>query len=161
VGSVRVALQERQLHVDAGLVDAEPEETLRRLRAGVETSYVWTIGLYVRRPIWWDGLKDERRYQVSVSYRPETHDYRVERRLDGRLLGTQSMRAAEAAAQALTTLSALPCFVMGDHLFGKPLVVKVGCTTDVSVTLGVVPRTRTAAQGLSSVFFWNGPPERP
>ena len=66
-------------------------------------------------------------------------DYTVERRLDGRLLETVVLPGREEAERALSTLPGLPCFTMGPHLVGKPLVVRVRCLYGTEVTLGFVP----------------------
>ena len=74
----------RDVHVDARLSPALPEDVLQRLASGLSTTVTWELRLFVFRNLWFDGLKDERRYAVTATYRPDTSDYAVERRLDAR-----------------------------------------------------------------------------
>ena len=148
----------RELRVSARLAPELPPELARRLASGLPSSVVWRIGLYARRPVWWDGKKSERRYEVTATYRPDSDDISVERRLDGRLLDTEVLPTRAAAAHALSRVAALPCFTMGRHLDGKRLVVKVACRYGTSVSLGVVPTDAETESKRSSVFVWR---ERP
>lgn len=147
----------RELRVTAALTPL-PAALLARLASGLPTTAVWRIGLWVSRPVWWDGKKDERRYAVTATYRPVSGDYAVERRLDDKLLDSQVVRSRREAEEALTAVAALPCFLMGKHLLGKPLVVKVRCATGTGLSLGLVPRTLESPWRSSAVFEWKGEP---
>ncbi|MEO6326429.1 MAG: DUF4390 domain-containing protein, partial [Thermoanaerobaculia bacterium] len=115
----------RELRVTAHLEPGLPPEIRARLSSGLATTTVWSIGLFVFRNLWFDGKKDERLYQVTATYRPASGDYILERRMDGRLLESQVLPTKDEAERALSKVSALPCFLMGGHLTGKKLVVKV------------------------------------
>ena len=142
------------LHVDAHLSPALPENTLQRLASGLPTTVVWEMRLFLFRNLWFDGLKDERRYAVTATYRPVTSDYAVERRLDARLLDTRVVPTRDEAAVALATLPGLPSFMMGDHLLGKKLLVRVRCLYGSGVALGVVPTSAETAWVRSGIFEW-------
>jgi hypothetical protein len=113
----------------------------------------WEVRLFVSRRKWWDGLEDERRYEVTASYRPMRGDYALERRLDGRLLETVVVPGRDEAIQALGALPGLPCFTIGSHLTGKPLVVRVRCVYGTVMVLGFVPARSTTGWRRSPVFF--------
>ena len=144
----------RELHVDARLSPALPEDVLQRLASGLPTTVTWELRLYGFRNLWFDGLKDERRYAVTATYRPVTSDYAVERRLDARLLDTKVVPTRDEAAAALARVPALPSFTMGDHLVGKKLVVRVRCLYGSGVALGVVPTSAETAWVRSGIFEW-------
>lgn len=146
----------RDLKVTANLAPALPAEVESRLQSGLPTTTVWRAALYVSRPLWFDGKKDERRYEVTATYRPASADYSVEKKLDGRLLETRVVTARDEARRALAELSGVPCFRMGDHLVGKPLVVRVRCAYAPGVALGVIPTTFETGWTTSSVFTWDG-----
>jgi len=144
----------RDLHVRARLSPALPEDVLQRVASGLPTTVVWELRLFVFRNLWFDGLKDERRYSVTATYRPVTSDYAVERRLDARLLDTKVVPTRDEAAAALADVPGLPSFLMGDHLLGKRLVVRVRCLYGSGVALGVVPTSAETAWARSGIFEW-------
>ena len=144
----------RDLHVEAKLAPGLPEQARQRLASGLPTTVSWTIRLLVFRNIWWDTVKDERRYAVTATYRPDTSDYLVERRLDARLLDTQVLPSRDEAAAALTRVPGIPVFTMGDHLLGKRLVVRLRCRYGSGVALGVVPTNDETDWARSGIFEW-------
>lgn len=156
--TARVALSfsGRELRVDASLVDGLPRSVADRLGSGLATATAWQVRLYVSRALWFDGLKDERRYEVAATFRPVSSDYAVEQRLDGRLLETRVVSERDEAARALARVPSLPSFMMGEHLEKKSLVVRVRCAYASGVSLGVVPTTETTPWAASAVFVWNG-----
>ena len=139
IPEVTTSLAGRELRVAARLSPGLPSDVRKRLASGLPTTVAWEVRLFVSRDSWWDGLKDERRYETTATYRPVPGDYAVEHRLDGRLLETVVLPAREEAESALVALPALPSFVMGAHLVGKPLVVRVRCLYGTEMALGVVP----------------------
>lgn len=143
-----------ELHVDAKLEPGLPEDVRQRLASGLATTVTWTIRLFLFRNLWWDALKDERLYAVTATYRPDTSDYLVERRLDTRLLDTKVVPTRDEAAQALGKVPGLPVFTMGDHLLGKRLVVRLRCRYGSSVALGVVPTSDETDWARSGIFEW-------
>jgi len=144
----------RDLRVEAALSPGLPEEVRQRLGSGLATTVSWQIRLFVFRNLWWDALKDERGYAVTATYRPDTSDYLVERRLDARLLDTRILPTKEEAAAALTRVPGLPVFTMGDHLIGKKLVVRLRCRYGDGLALGVVPTSNETDWTRSGVFEW-------
>jgi len=157
IPGVSTFIDRREVHVKAVLAPALPKDVEQRLASGLSTTTMWRIRLLVFRNLWFDGLKDERRYEVTATYRPVTGDYSVERRLDGRLLDTRVASTREEAAAALSGVPSLPCFTLGDHLLGKSLVVRVKCAYGIGVSLGVVPTTTETGWARSGIFDW---PER-
>ena len=142
------------LHVDAHLSPALPENVLQRLASGLPTTVTWELRLFSFRNLWFDGLKDERRYAVTATYRPVTSDYAVERRLDARLLDTKVVPTRDEAAGALAKVPGLAIFTMGDHLLGKKLLVRARCLYGSGVALGVVPTSAETAWVRSGIFEW-------
>jgi Domain of unknown function (DUF4390) len=144
----------RDLHVDTRLAPALPEDVLQRLASGLPTTVTWQLRLFSFRNLWFDGLKDERRYAVTATYRPVTSDYAVERRIDARLLDTKVVPTRGEAAAALAKVPGLPFFTMGDHLLGQKLLVRVRCLYGSGVALGVVPTSAETAWVRSGIFEW-------
>ena len=158
IPGVSTSVERREVHVSARLRPGLPADVEQRLASGLPTTTVWRIRLFVFRNLWFfDGLKDERRYAVTATYRPETGDYRVERRLDEKLLDTRVAATREDAEGALSEVPALPCFILGDHLLGKRLVVRVSCSYRSGVALGLLPTTVETDWTRSGIFDW---PER-
>jgi hypothetical protein len=144
----------RELHVEAKLSPGLPEAVGLRLASGLATTVSWRIRLFVFRNLWWDALKDERHYAVTATFRPDTSDYVVERRLDERLLDTQILPSKDEAASVLARVPGLPVFTLGDHLLGKKLVVRLRCRYGIGVALGVVPTSDETDWVRSGIFEW-------
>lgn len=151
-----VSFSGRQLNVNASLHPGLPAETVERLASGLATTATWDVHLLIDRGIWPDGVKDDRRYQVTATYRPVTSDWTVERRLDGKLLEARTVPSRAEALEALERLHGLPSFVMGPHLVGKVLFVRVRCTYGTGVSFGVVPTSTATAWESSERFTWKG-----
>jgi hypothetical protein len=143
-----------ELHVAAALAPGLPSSVRQRLTSGLATTVSWQIRLFAFRNLWWDALKDERLYAVTATYRPDTSDYLVERRLDARLLDTQVLPTADEAAAALSKVPGLPVFTLGDHLLGKKLVVRLRCRYGNGFALGVVPTSDETDWARSGIFEW-------
>ena len=157
VGPVSVSLAGRQLGVVTSLRPGLAPEVVQRLSSGLPTTTSWEIRLYVDRgPLWPDGFKDGRRYDVTATYRPLTSDYSVERRLDGKLLEARAVPGRAAAEEALEAVRGLASFLMGPHLLDKTLYVKVRCTYGTGVALGVVPTRSATGWTRSEAFTWTG-----
>jgi hypothetical protein len=161
IPQVETSLAGRDVRVSARLSPGLPPDTLKRLASGLPTTVSWELRLFVSRDKWWDGLRDERQYSVTATYRPVSGDFTVERRLDERLLETIVLPGREEAERALATLPGLPCFTMGPHLVDKPLVVRVRCLYGTEVTLGFIPTRAMTSWRRSPVFFWKEGGEAP
>ncbi len=147
-------LNGRELHVEARLSPGLPRDVEERLSSGLPTTVLWRVRLFVFRDLWWDSLKDERRYEVTATFRPVAGDFLVEKRLDDRLMGSQVVPTRGEALKALSEVPGLPLFLMGPHLEGKRLVVRVKCLYARSVALGVVPTTVETGWVRSGGFYW-------
>ena len=156
IPQVETSLNGRDVRVTAQLSPGLPPDALKRLASGLPTTVAWEMRLFVSRNKWWDGLRDERRYSITATYRPMSGDTTVERRLDGRLLETVVLPGREEAERVLATLPGLPAFTMGPQLVGKPLVVRVRCLHGTELTLGFVPTRAMTDWRRSPVFFWKG-----
>lgn len=143
-----------ELHVSAKLSPGLPRDVEERLVSGLATTVLWRIRLFAFRNLWWDGLKDERRYEVTATFRPVSGDFLVERRLDGRHLGSKVVASKADTLAALSEVPGLPLFIMGSHLEGKQLVVRVKCAYARGMALGVVPTTVETDWVRSGVFDW-------
>lgn len=161
VPQVGTSLSGRDVRVSASLSPGLPAEARKRLEAGLPTTVAWEIRLCVSRDGWFDGLRDERQYAVTATYRPVSGDSTVERRLDGRLLETVVLPGREEAEKSLATIAGLPSFTLGAELAGKPLVVKVRCLYGTEVSLGFVPTRSRTAWRTSSVFSFKEGGEAP
>jgi len=161
IPEVVATLAGRDVTVSARLEPGLPADVVKRLASGLPTTVTWELRLFVSRNKWWDGLRDEREYGVTATYRPVSGDTAVERRLDGRLLETIVLPGRDEAEKVLSTLPGLPSFTMGPHLAGKPLVVRVRCLYGTEVTLGFVPTRAMTSWRRSPVFFWKEGGEAP
>lgn len=161
IPQVETSLSGRDVRVSTHLAPGLPPDAAKRLASGLPTTVVWEVRLFVSRNKWFDGLRDERQYSVTATYRPVSGDFTVERRLDERLLETIVLPGREEAERALTTLPGLPCFTMGPNLVDKPLVVRVRCIHGTEVTLGFIPTRATTDWRRSPVFFWKEGGETP
>lgn len=155
---VSVSLSGRDVTVSAQLSPGLPGEVRRRLSSGLATTATWEVRLFVSRRGWWDGLRDERLFEVSATYRPVSGDYAVERRMDGRLLSTDVVPTREEAERALSSLPGLPCFRLGPALAGRPLAVKARCVHGSAMRLGLFP-VRVATRWRRSPPFVFAEPE--
>jgi hypothetical protein len=152
---VSTRLAGHELHVSAKLSPGLPRDVEERLGSGLPTAVLWRVRLFVFHNLWlFDSLKDERRYEVTATYRPVSGDWLVERRVDDRLLGTRVTAAKAEALRALSEVPDLPLFIMGSHLEGRRLVVRVKCAYARGVALGVVPTTVETDWVRSGIFGW-------
>ncbi len=149
-----------ELHVAAKLSPGLPRDVLERLSSGLPTTVLFRVRLFAFRNLWWDGLKEERRYEVTATFRPVQGDFLVERRLDDRLLGSQVVPTRAEALKLLSEVPGLPLFLMGSHLEGKRLVVRVKCAYARGMALGVVPTTVETDWVRSGIFDWPPPDAR-
>lgn len=156
VSGVAIAFAGRELRVDARLDPGLPPDVSERAASGLPTTTVWEIRLCRDREVVWDGVKDERRYEVTASYRPVSSDWVVERRLDGKLLETRTVAALADATAALSSVRELPVFIMGRHLIGQRLYVKVRGTYGSELVLGILPSSRATGWSRSERFTWSG-----
>lgn len=154
IPQVETVVSGREVRVETRLAPGLPPEVRARLASGLPTTVTWEVRLSVSRRKWWDGLEDERRYDVTATYRPMRDDYALERRLDGRLLETVVVAGREEAERALGALPGLPCFTLGSHLAGRPLVVRVRCVYGTGMALGFVPTRSMTGWRRSPVFSW-------
>lgn len=159
VSGVSLTFAGRELRVEARLAPGLPEEVRQRCGSGLPTTAVWEVRLYGHREVWWDGLKDERVHEVTAAYRPVSSDWVVERRLDGKLLETRTVPTLDEAVAALSAVKDLPVFIMGNHLVGKTLQIRVRCTYGDRLVLGVIPGRVSTPWERSELFGWAG--ERP
>jgi hypothetical protein len=71
IPDVLVVWKGRDLHVETWLAPGLPKEVEQRLSSGLPTTVTWRLRLFVFHNLWlWDSLKDERRYEVTATYRP-------------------------------------------------------------------------------------------
>lgn len=161
VANVSTSFSGRDVLVSARLAPGLPTDVRKRLESGLPTTVRWTIGLFVERGLWPDGKKDERRYDVTATYRPVSSDYTVETRLDGKLLETHVVPTPAEAALSLSDVVALPCFTMGGHVRGKRLFVKLRSSYASGVSLGVVPTSVGTDWARSEPFIWTSGDEAP
>lgn len=154
VAGVTTSFVGRELHVAATLAPSLPPEVSKRLASGLPTTTTWRLRLVLFRPLWFNSFKDERLYEVTATYRPVTDDYSLERRLDEKLLDTRVVPTREEAAAALARVPPLPAFIMGSHLLGKSLAVKVRCVYGNGFALGIIPTTVGTGWARSAVFEW-------
>lgn len=157
IPQVTTALAGREVRVEARLSRELPEEVVQRLGSGLPTTATWEVVLFVSRRNWFDAVLDERRYEVTATWRPLGGDYTVERRLDGRLLETSVVPTREEALRALGTLPGLPCFTMRAGLAGRPLVARVRCLYGNDLALGVFPTRVGTSWRTSPRFTWSEP----
>jgi hypothetical protein len=161
IPQVVTTLAGSEVRVEARLHPRLPEEVVRRLASGIPTTVAWEMRLFVKRRNWFDSLKDERRYEVTATWRPVSGDYALERRLDGRLLETVVVPDREEAVAALSRLPGIPGFTMAPDLAGRPLVVRVRSLYGTGVALGFVPTRTMTDWRTSPVFSRNGPQGAP
>jgi hypothetical protein len=160
IPNVLISWKGRDLHVETWLAPGLPKDVEQRLSSGLPTTVTWRVRLFEFHNFWfWDSLRDERRYEVTATFRPVSADWLVERRLDDRLLAADLVPTLEDATRLLTRVPKVPFFTMGPQVAGKPLLVRVRCVYSRSVSMGVVPTTFETDWKRSTIFAWNGGPE--
>ena len=107
VRSVAVGFRGQQLTVEAHVDPSPLPEVRERLSSGLPTTNAWEIRLYAAKDFWFDSLKDERKYEVTATYRPLNSDWLVEKRLDGKLLETRNFPTSSETEEALYHLPPL------------------------------------------------------
>ncbi len=161
IPQVEVLLAGREVRVTTELSPGLPSDVRKRLGSGLPTTVSWEVRLMVLRDKWWDGLRDERSYSITAAFRPESGDYAVERRIDGRLLETVVLPTRDEAEQALVRIPGIPCFTLGPGVAGVPLVVRVRAVYGTHMALGFVPVRTMTDWRRSPDFRWAEPGEAP
>lgn len=157
IPQVEVRLAGREVRVETRLAPGLPGDVRKRLVSGLPTTVAWEVRLMVLRNKWWDGLRDERSYSITATFRPEGGDFAVERRLDGRLLETVVVPTRDEAEAALVRIPGIPCFTLGPHVAGVPLVVRVRAVYGTHMALGFVPMRTMTDWRRSPDFRWTEP----
>lgn len=161
IPQVEVKLSGREVRVETHLAPGLPADVLKRLASGLPTTVAWEVRLMILRDKWWDGLRDERTYAITATFRPESGDYAVERRLDGRLLETVVLPSRDEAAAALGRLPGVPCFTLGPSVADRRLVVRVRAVYGVGMALGFVPVRTMTDWRRSPELRWSEPGAAP
>ena len=144
-----------ELHVAAKLSPGLPRDVEERLVSGLATTVLWRVRLFAFRNLWWDGLKDERRYEVTATFRPVSGDFLVERRLDGRLLGLEGRRLEGRRARGpLGGPGAAPSSSWAPISKASGSSSACKCAYARGVALGVVPTTVETDWVRSGIFDW-------
>ena len=118
ITGLRVAQEGGQLVISFRLDNAYDRFARERVESGLPTSFEFEIRLVRNRKMWFD-QKLKKRLEVEARYNAATMDYRVNYRLDDKLVDTRVVRDPAELARAMTEIHDLPVFGVDNPLTGE------------------------------------------
>lgn len=123
IDDLRVALAGNQVNASLTLHGAFDRRLSDRLESGLPTAIVYRFELRRDRKHWWDRRLAEKTLEVMARYDAVARSYTVHTKLDGELIGTQTVRDRGALETAMTRLEEVPVFSVAGLPRGERLLV--------------------------------------
>lgn len=120
-------------------------EIRERIESGLPTSFVYELELMRDRKHWWDrGLRSSR-IEVVAMYNAVTHEYLLNTKHDGRLIGSETVRDADELESTMTEFVSFPAFVIEPTPDRGRFLVRARVDLGVGAMLGFIPFQRSTA----------------
>jgi hypothetical protein len=134
-----------QVLVSFRLADGFTNELRERIESGLPTSLVYELELLRDRKRWWDRGVDSSRIETVAMYNAVTHEYLVNTKHDGRLIGSRTVRDLDELERAMTELAAFPAFTVEADDSRTRYLVRVRVGLGAGTFLGFIPYQRDSA----------------
>lgn len=133
-------------------------EIRERIDSGLPTSLVYELELLRDRKRWWDRGLESSRIEIVAMYNAVTHEYLVNTKHDGDLIGSRTVREEEELERAMTELVSFPAFAIASESPRDRYLVRVRVELGPGAALGIFPYQRTTPWRESNKVRF-GPPE--
>ena len=134
-----------QVLVSFRLTDGFSTELRERIESGLPTSLVYELELLRDRKRWWDRAVDSSRIETVAMYNAVTHEYLVNTKHDGRLIGSRTVRDLDELERTMTELAAFPAFTVEPDDPRTRYLVRVRVGLGAGTYLGFIPYQRDSA----------------
>lgn len=145
IRDLSIAVSGGQVHVSFRLEGGLTPELRERIASGLPTSFVYELELMRDRKRWWDRGVDASRIEVVAMYNAVTHEYLINTKHDGKLVGSRTVRDADELDRELTEFAAFPAFVLVPESSRTRYLVRVRVDLGSGTLLGFVPYQRSSA----------------
>jgi len=125
--------------LEAGLT----AEVRERIESGLPTSLVYELELLRDRKRWWDRGVESSRVEVVAMYNAVTHEYLVNTKHDGRLIGSRTVRELDELERTMTEFAAFPAFEVAAESSRTRYLVRVRFDLGSATFLGFIPYQRS------------------
>ncbi len=139
IGDVATTIDGRRVMVSFRLLDGFDDVLRERIQSGLPTGIVYEMQLLRDRKRWWDRTVAESNLQVVAMFNAVTREYLVNFKLDGKLIESRQLRDLGELEQALTRVSAVPAFELGEVGPDWRMLVAVRAELGSSVILSIIP----------------------
>lgn len=127
--------------LEAGLT----AEVRERIESGLPTSLVYELELLRDRKRWWDSGVETSRVEIVAMYNAVTHEYLVNTKHDGKLIGSRTVREIEELERTMTELAAFPAFEVVAESSRTRYLVRVRVGLGAGAFLGFFPYQRSTS----------------
>ncbi|MGE0640276.1 MAG: DUF4390 domain-containing protein [Thermoanaerobaculia bacterium] len=118
------------------------EEIRERIDSGLPTSFVYELELMKDRKHWWDRPLKSSRVEVVAMYNAVTHEYLLNTKHDGRLIGSQTVREVDELERAMTRFASFPAFAVEAGAEPGRYLVRARVELGLGAMLGFIPYQR-------------------
>ena len=132
-----------QVLVSFRFVDAMTPEVRERIDSGLPTSFIYELELMRDRKHWWDRGLQASRIEVVTMYNAVTHEYLVNTKHDGRLIGSQTVRDPADLERDMTEFVSFPAFVVDAEGDPGRFLVRARAELGLGAMLGFIPYQRS------------------
>lgn len=120
-------------------------ELRERIASGLPTSFVYELELMRDRKRWWDRGVESSRLEVVAMYNAVTHEYLLNTKHDGKLIGSQTVREPDELERAMTEFNSFPAFMVRSDSERTRFLVRVRVDLGPAALLGFIPMSRSTA----------------
>jgi hypothetical protein len=108
IGHLKVTVEGQQVKVGFALQNAFDEDLRERIQSGLPTGFIYRFQLQKARKIWFDNTVQKSKLEVVAIYDAVTRDYRVDYKLNDKLIESRAVHDPEELELAMTRFEALP-----------------------------------------------------
>lgn len=156
ISGLTLSFEEDRLLASFGLRHGFEEFLRERIESGLSTTIYYELDLVRDRQFWRFWLRREvqsNRLEITAKYDVLTMEYRVNLKLDDKLIDSRIFQDLNGVERAMTVILDLPAFSLGDREQAQPLTLRVRGNLGSRTILSLVPTSITTDWAESRRFF--------
>jgi hypothetical protein len=157
IRDLSIAASGGQVLVSFRLEQGLTAEVRERIESGLPTSLVYELELLRDRKRWWDRGVETSRVEVVAMYNAVTHEYLVNTKHDGRLIGSSTVREIDELERTMTELAAFPAFEVAPESDRTRYLVRARVGLGAGTFLGFIPYQRSTSWVESNKVRFSSP----